>query len=800
MGRHQAEAPRFDMWDAFISHASDDKAAVARPIALELERRGLRVWFDEFSLTVGDSLRRSVDYGLANSRFGVVIFSPSFFQKAWPQRELDGLLAKETTSEKVILPVWHKIDRDEIEAYSPMLAERIGVSTSIGIAQVADALCRAIVGTAKTSQGKVPAFPAKGLELVNVSVDSEKCFYREETKPDGLHVLPTKDYNPLSPGEARSIFPILDFKLRNTDTNPVFVWRLWIQVLGKSDLAWDKQYYPPPGPVEVSARYDVLLDRANSAGSLAYNVSFSVPAHDVERFQMQFASEEPAVYRIRIDIDFNVGQRVSAGVFSLTIPGSYSFPLAERVIGPNLEDKIVALKDPTDRLGRAVAARALEKIGSRRACADLKNALRDPDPRVRATAAAALATCGDGSAAQPLLKLLRSDPDVNVKAAAAKTLGSLRIEEAVEELDWALCADDEGLKSAACIALGEIGGKTAIESLVSVAQREPSSMCGHHALKALGHFKHPQVIDLLTTMVKQDRPPQAAISALRELMDAKTVDLFTQLLDSSDSWTRREAAEALGYLEAREAKPKLIETCEHDECRDVRHAAARSLALLGDSNYLGRVLNSSEWSDGEWFIDKLSEASTSNAQSVIRVLSTSHTDPHVRVRSAIAMLHLDAEQAAVIIEREMGLSKAGVEAGEALAKAGFESGKKQLLAILNKSDDKELRLLASCALGRLGDDAGYSEMVNTLPSRRTLSLEGKAVSPISYLMWSQRCGIAEIADALKQLGKWEAIFPLREAWHALQQRIRPSLWGSMLNDPIEAIEIAIERLTTSDIE
>jgi len=105
-----------DQRDVFISHASEDKDVIARPIAEELLRRGRSVWFDEFELTLGDSLRRSIDRGLAESRFGLVILSPSFFAKQWPQRELDGLTTREIAgSTKVILPVWHEVDH----AYGP---------------------------------------------------------------------------------------------------------------------------------------------------------------------------------------------------------------------------------------------------------------------------------------------------------------------------------------------------------------------------------------------------------------------------------------------------------------------------------------------------------------------------------------------------------------------------------------------------------------------------------------------------------------------------------------------------------
>lgn len=131
-------------WDVFISHAWEDKESFARPLAKALEAKGLRVWFDEFTLRVGDRLRRSIDHGLANSRYGVVILSPHFFGKEWPQKELDGLVARETTGEKVVLPVWHNISVDKIREYSPTLADRIAVSSERGLEHVVSELLRVV--------------------------------------------------------------------------------------------------------------------------------------------------------------------------------------------------------------------------------------------------------------------------------------------------------------------------------------------------------------------------------------------------------------------------------------------------------------------------------------------------------------------------------------------------------------------------------------------------------------------------------------------------------------------------------
>ena len=110
-----------------------------------LAKNGLKIWYDEFELTVGDSLRRSIDKGLSRSRFGIVCLSPSFFAKNWPQYELDGLVAKEMTGGKVILPLWHKISKNEVVRYSPTLADRVALKTAIyTIEELADELAKPI--------------------------------------------------------------------------------------------------------------------------------------------------------------------------------------------------------------------------------------------------------------------------------------------------------------------------------------------------------------------------------------------------------------------------------------------------------------------------------------------------------------------------------------------------------------------------------------------------------------------------------------------------------------------------------
>ncbi len=118
-------------YDFFISHASEDKENFVRPLADALVNKGVRVWYDTFSLSIGDSLRRSIENGLTNSRYGIVVLSLSFFKKEWPQKELDALFNKESDGEKVVLPIWHKVTRDEVKHFSPMLVDKVALNTAM---------------------------------------------------------------------------------------------------------------------------------------------------------------------------------------------------------------------------------------------------------------------------------------------------------------------------------------------------------------------------------------------------------------------------------------------------------------------------------------------------------------------------------------------------------------------------------------------------------------------------------------------------------------------------------------------
>jgi len=134
----------FEKWDVFLSYASEDRADVAEPLVTSLSEWGLRVWFDQTQLRLGDSLRRSLDNGLSRCRFGVVVLSEAFFGKHWPNVELDGLANREVDGNKVVLPVWVRLSDEQVRSYSPPLADRVAVKWEEGVDCVSSEIVRVV--------------------------------------------------------------------------------------------------------------------------------------------------------------------------------------------------------------------------------------------------------------------------------------------------------------------------------------------------------------------------------------------------------------------------------------------------------------------------------------------------------------------------------------------------------------------------------------------------------------------------------------------------------------------------------
>lgn len=134
-----------EQYDVFISHASEDKESFANELNSALQSRGVKVWYDTQCIVWGDSLREKIDQGLSKSRYGIVILTQNYISKGWTKYELDGLFQIEMTNGKTILPIWHNISKQEVQSFSPTLAGKLALSTTLLTAdEIADELVKLI--------------------------------------------------------------------------------------------------------------------------------------------------------------------------------------------------------------------------------------------------------------------------------------------------------------------------------------------------------------------------------------------------------------------------------------------------------------------------------------------------------------------------------------------------------------------------------------------------------------------------------------------------------------------------------
>ena len=179
-------------YDAFISHASEDKEDFVRPLANVLTELGAKIWYDEFTLQIGRSLSRSIDKGLTSSQFGIIVLSKQFFAKDWTEYELKSLNAKELGRDDVILPIWHGVTREDVLQYSPYLADKLAViSSKYSVEEIALKITDVIRPDLSENYHKRKAWMAIGSEKgevkkMKVSDISPEVLFRHKSLPDSL--------------------------------------------------------------------------------------------------------------------------------------------------------------------------------------------------------------------------------------------------------------------------------------------------------------------------------------------------------------------------------------------------------------------------------------------------------------------------------------------------------------------------------------------------------------------------------------------------------------------------------------
>lgn len=114
---------------AFISHDSRDKKLIAKPLANGLSSRLCSVWYDEYSLKVGQSLRESIEDGIKNAKKCILILTKDFLSNpGWTKKEFNSIFTREMIfNQRIVIPIWYNIKKEEVYDYSPSLADTVAL-------------------------------------------------------------------------------------------------------------------------------------------------------------------------------------------------------------------------------------------------------------------------------------------------------------------------------------------------------------------------------------------------------------------------------------------------------------------------------------------------------------------------------------------------------------------------------------------------------------------------------------------------------------------------------------------------
>lgn len=125
----EKRAPLPDLRHIFLCHAWDDRQGAAKELNDMLLRSGVSVWFSENDIGLGEPFLRAIDKGLAKSRIGIVLVTPSLLKRlpsgGVADKELSVLLQRDQ-----LVPIIHNTTYDALREVSPMLASRNGLNTA----------------------------------------------------------------------------------------------------------------------------------------------------------------------------------------------------------------------------------------------------------------------------------------------------------------------------------------------------------------------------------------------------------------------------------------------------------------------------------------------------------------------------------------------------------------------------------------------------------------------------------------------------------------------------------------------
>lgn len=355
---------------------------------------------------------------------------------------------------------------------------------------------------------------------------------------------------------------------------------------------------------------------------------------------------------------------------------SYASAYALIDIGePSVDSLIKALKDD-DPQARSLAAFSLGRIREPGASKALIEALEDPEPEVRMNSAEALGELKAPEAVDPLIELLDYDND-EVRSKVVFALGAIGDQKAAVPL-IDLFGDRE-LGDSAANAVGNLGGKEAVEKLLGLLDSRDSNV-RINSICALRQIHDPIAIPYLIEMLN-DKVPEVrkeaafALGFFIEPEEAAQTELpLIDALGDSEPEVQEVAVRSLGKIKSKDSIPYLEELLQ-DNNQNLQIAAVTALGKIGDPgavDSLTHLLEYEKWQVRKEVVDALVETGDSGA---VGPLISLLGDENYRVRQCAA---------------------------DGLGKLGDQRAVEPLIKALEIEREREVRVAEVRALGELG--------------------------------------------------------------------------------------------------
>jgi len=143
-------------YNAFVSYASEDES-FATELVGALKSRGFKIWYAQSNLSVGQNILDSIEEGMSQSTYGILILSKSYFNKGWPTFEFNTLMRSSIEKKTRLLPIWHGVTKEEVEKFNLGLAGIHALKSDYPLRKLVEELTRTMATDVPTI-GIIPIY------------------------------------------------------------------------------------------------------------------------------------------------------------------------------------------------------------------------------------------------------------------------------------------------------------------------------------------------------------------------------------------------------------------------------------------------------------------------------------------------------------------------------------------------------------------------------------------------------------------------------------------------------------------